>query len=79
MIICNLDSIYECKRHEPGHHAYPGGPVPYTELICDPHLPCDLILPLFQNMSCLVSTIYHLFKYLLCRISIKTGKTSVKR
>ena len=72
--------IVECKRHEPGNCAYPGGPVRFPELMCDPQLPCDRVIPpLFQNLSCLASrsTIYHLFKCFLCRISIKSGKTGV--
>ena len=46
--------LYECKRHEPGHHPYPGGPVHFPVLMCDLQLR-DLILQLFQNLSCLVS------------------------
>ena len=37
------------------HRLHPGGPVRFPELMCDPQLPCDLIIPLFQNLSCLVS------------------------
>ena len=40
----------ECKHHDPGHCLYSGGPVRLPELMFDPQLPCDLILP-----SCLVS------------------------
>ena len=36
-VICDIIGIlYECKRHEPGHRTYPGGPVRFPELMCDP-------------------------------------------
>ena len=40
----------ECKYHKPGQRPYPGCPVHFPELMCDPQLPSELILPLFRNL-----------------------------